>query len=245
MKIGFTSTTFKKLEAEEICALAARAGADCIEWSGLHVSNPARAGEIAARCIATGIERCSLGSYYYVGEAGAERWESLCQTAAALGAGLIRVWLGKKGGAQTDEDEYAAILADAENMLKTASGCGLAIAAEAHPNTYNDSLETSLRFLRDIDNKGFGTYFQSLYLDMDADLERLERTFLYIRAVHVSFSEVKKNRRLRPKEDCVEAIINKLREKNFQGPVLLEFCKNDRPDEFLKDMDYLRRLTDA
>jgi len=57
----------------------------------------------------------------------------------------------------------------------------------------------------------------------------------------VSFSEVTRNRRFLPKEnDCVERVVLALRERGFQGPVLLEFCKNQQ--SFLPDMRRLRKI---
>jgi len=239
MQIGFTSTTFRELSPREISALAAQAGADCIEWSDLHVPDVAKAKELAALCA---VPCCSIGSYYKIGEADAARWDQLCQIAVAMGAGFIRVWLGGRGSAQTSEAEFSALLTDAKAIVEVAKGYGLAIAAEAHPNTYNDTCETSLRFLRALDEPAFGTYFQSLYKDMPNDLDRLARTWPWLRAVHVSFSEVQRNRRFLPREnDCVERIIYALRKGEFHGPVLLEFCKAGKAAAFLKDMERLRR----
>lgn len=241
MQIGFTSTTFKKLDPIEICDLAVTSGADCIEWSDLHIPHPARAREIAARCAGSGVACCSLGSYYHVGENDASRWKNLCETAAALGAGWIRVWLGRRGSAETGEEEYAALLADAKRMTRLAANCGLTVAAEAHPNTCNDSCAASLRFLRDLAEPGFATYFQSLYLDMPADLDRLARTFPYTRAAHVSFSEVPLRLRL-PGEGRVESVVRALIQRVFQGPVLLEFVSRDDPGAFARDMARLRAI---
>lgn len=243
MTVGFTSTTFSTLQPEEVCDLGAEARADCIEWSDRHITGPARAQEVASRCAALGIACCSVGSYYAVGEADPARWAHICQIASALGAGFVRVWLGKQGSAQTSEEAYAALLADANQMLRTAARYDLAIAAEAHPNTYNDTCETSLRFLRDIGSPAFATYFQSLYRDMPMDLDRLARTCAHVRAAHVSFSEVKRNRMLLPKEDgCVERIVAALRERGFRGPLLLEFTHRESPKAFLRDMARLRAL---
>jgi len=243
MKIGFTSTTFKQLSPEKIIPLAVKAGADCIEWSDVHVPAPAAAKELAAQCE---IACSSIGSYYKVGEADAAKWENICQTAVAMGAGFIRVWLGDKGSGQTSEADYAALLADAKAMLRAAESHGLAIVAEAHPNTYNDTCETSVKFLRELNEPAFGTYFQSLYQDMPGDLDRLAQTWPWLRAAHVSFSEVQRNRRFMPrKNDCVERIVKAMCEKGFSGPILLEFCKNSKESEFLKDMERLRRAASA
>jgi len=243
MKIGFTSTTFKGLAPEKIIALAAQAKADCVEWSDLHVPDPNKAKEVKALCDAIGIQCCSLGSYYHAGDADEARWERLCGITAAMGAGFIRVWLGRRGSEQTSEKDYAALLSDAKHMAQAARKLGIFIAAEAHPNTYNDTCETSLRFLKELNDPNFGTYYQSLYKDMPRDLDRLAKTWPWLRAVHVSFSEVTRNRRFLPKEDdCVERIVLALREREFQGPVLLEFCKGGNPQAFLRDMERLRAM---
>lgn len=245
MLLGFTSTTFKQLSPAEICGIGAKAGADCIEWSEPHIPDTETAKSVAALCANAGIASNSVGSYYRVGENDAVHWELLCKIASILGAERIRVWLGTKGSARTDDDEYENLLADAGRMISVAENYGLIIASEAHQNTYNDSCESSLRFLRDINSPVFGTYYQSLYLNMTADLERLEQTFPYIKATHVSFSEVRRNQRmhlLSREKNCVERIVRTLISMDYKEPLILEYVQSSNADAFQEDLLKLRNL---
>ena len=241
MIIGFTSSTLKDKSVDQVIELAEKSGSQWIEWSDKHVTCIETARKIAQKCSIP----CSLGSYYRVGDGDTERWEELCKIARALGAKLIRVWLGRVGSEETRVETYARLVADGKSMAKTAGEFGIKIGAEAHQNTFNDCLEKCECFLLDVPE--FYTYYQSRYIDFGKDLERLEATFHKTCAVHVSFSETRVNQRTMPlfakrQKHCVQWIVLRLLRKNVDVPVLLEFCRGGSTRNFLADIKKLHKL---
>lgn len=243
MKIGFTSTTFRGIkDLDEIVSLAKKAHADCIEWGGdIHVRNTADALRARELCDRKNLLINSYGSYYTVGSFEEAHWTNVCKTAEALGAKSVRVWLGKKSSRRTDSEEYEKLLSDAGRICDEAAGYGIAVCPECHNGTYNDNTDAFLRFASDLNRKNFATYFQSRYLDLAYDLDRLERTLPYIRTVHISYSERMRMQAFSKKDaEYVNKLLDKLRALDFNGTVLLEYTYFAAPKYFLSDM---KRLT--
>ena len=104
IKSGLCSVTFRKLPAAEVVELVVRAGLDGIEWGGdVHVLHGEidLAREVGEMTLAKGLEIPSYGSYYRVAESEKQglTFDTVLQTAVALGAPLIRVWAGARGSA--------------------------------------------------------------------------------------------------------------------------------------------------
>lgn len=245
--IGFTSTTFRQLSPDKVIALAKASGAECIEWGGdIHVTNVDTAIKVREQCNAKGIKISSYGSYYRVGTKERDKWLNICEIASALGAKTIRVWLGTKGSKRTSNSEYADILADAREIADKAAQFSLIVAPECHANTYNDSMESSLKFLKEVQKENVKTYFQSRYQDMGQDILRLRATLPYVENVHISFSEVGRMRFFMKKDTtCVPRIMAELIKAGFSGCILLEYVFLARPKNFLKDMSLLRKLAET
>lgn len=242
--IGFTSTTLRQLSMEKIVELARASKAECVEWGGdIHVTDPTSAARAKQLCDDNEIEICSYGSYYRVGEKNTSAWENVADIAAKMGASAVRVWLGTRSSGSTDAKAYRRIVGDARRICDIAAALNLIVAPECHANTYNDRLESFLKIYADIDKPNFKTYFQSRYRDMEGDLCRLEKTVGCVQNVHLSFSEVSKMRLLRKKDDtCVMRIVDKLKQLDFKGNILLEYVKNSRPQNFERDLNCLRAL---
>ncbi len=244
--IGFTSTTFRQLNPSKIIALAKVSGAECIEWGGdIHVTNVSDAIKIKKQCDAEGIKISSYGSYYRVGKNEHDKWLNICEIASALGAKTIRVWLGTKGSKRTSNSEYANILADAREIADKAEQFSLIVAPECHANTYNDSMKSSLKFLKEVQRENVRTYFQSRYQDMKEDVLRLRATLPYVENVHLSFSEVSRMCFFMKKDTtCIPKIMTELIKADFGGCILLEYVFLARSKNFLKDMRLLRKLAE-
>lgn len=248
MKIGFTSTTFRPIRnLEKIVCIAKRAGVDCIEWGGdIHVKNIESAKEVRTLCENAGIEICSYGSYYRVGSADSEKWENICLIADAMGAKVIRVWLGKKDSQKTDERYYKKILDDLISICETADKYGLIVSPECHTGTYNNNTDAFLRIFDDFKKKcdadNFKTYFQSKYKNLSYDFDRIERTLSEIEIVHISYSE-KIREQLFSKKDSkyVERLLQKLKESGYSKTILIEYTYFSMPFFLVKDVAKLKR----
>lgn len=242
-KLGLTSTTFKKKSIEEIVAITKKAGVEYIEWGeNFHVNSPEDALKAKELCDKENIKISSYGSYYHAGTADKKKWEHICKTAAAMGAESIRIWLGSKDSEITSCEEYTHLLKDTADMCDTAKKYGLVVAAECHDNTFNNNTDAILKFTKELGKDNFKTYYQSRYFRFDYDLDRIDRTYAITKDIHVSYSEVTREQRFRKKDkNYLDALLNKYKEKNFSGIVMLEFTKRSSEKSFIEDIEKLKK----
>lgn len=241
--IGLTSVTFRQLRCEKIIRLAQESGASCIEWGGdIHVTNAEVAGRVREQCAQAGLKVRSYGSYYRVGSGETERFRQLCEITKALGAEVIRVWLGEKGSARTSPEEAEALAAEGRALAQIAAEYGVTVASEFHKNTYNDTGETCLRFLAQCGRENMKTYWQPMY--GGHDLENLRAVFPYTEVAHLFYWNPSGSRRypLRKGEQAMRLFLQELKAGGFQGDLLLEFVRRDSPRQFKADMQLLQRL---
>lgn len=225
MQIGFTSTSFRQIrDVKKVVELAVTCGADCIEWGGdVHVRSTKDAAKVKKLCDEAKIGISSYGSYYRVGSGKKEEWLEICKIAHAMGAKVVRVWLGKADSEKTDEATYKAIVSDAKAMCAVAEQYGLIVCPECHDKTYNNNTDAFLKIREDIACDNFKTYFQSRYRRMEYDLDRLERTKEYIVGIHVSFSEQVREQLPKLNLGYIDSIFDKIAGIGFDGYLLVEY----------------------
>lgn len=244
MKVGFTSTSLRRYSVDEVVETALSSGAYAIEWgSDYHVRNVGEAKSAGVLCRENGIAVNAYGTYYHIGTGSDDEWKKICEIAAVLGTGNIRTWLGTKGSRITTEREYSLLVEKTVKMADTAEEYGLVISNECHPNTYNDTTESSLRYLKDVGRDNVKTYYQSWYRDRKNDMEKLEKLYPYLTDVHISFSELKKFQMFHRKDpEFISLILNRLKKLKFDGCVLIEFTSGNKPDNLIKDIEKARKL---
>ena len=241
-KLGLCSVTFRKKSAVQVIELAKKAGIGYIEWGGdVHVTNIEEARLVKSMCDNECIKICSYGSYFNCKEYDEQKWTEICTIAKTMGAESIRVWLGKKDSEITSEEEYNNLVANTRKMCDIAAEHDLLVCPECHDNTFNNNTDAILRFIGDLKKDNFRTYFQSRYFRMEYDLDRIDRTFDYIKDVHVSYRDLKKEQRFRKKDKLyLDKLLKKLIEKSFDGIIMIEFVSGDREKAFLKDAGKLK-----
>ena len=241
-KLGLCSVTFRKKSAAKVIELAKKAGIGYIEWGGdVHVTNLEEARLVKSVCDNEGIKICSYGSYFNCKDYDEQKWTEICLIAKAMNAESIRVWLGKKDSEITSEAEYKKLVANTRKMCDIAAKYNLIVCPECHDNTFNNNTDSILRFIGDLKKDNFRTYFQSRYFRMEYDLDRIERTSDYIKDVHVSYRDLKKEQRFRKKDNLyLEKLLKKLKEKSFDGIIMIEFVSGDKEKVFLKDAEKLK-----
>lgn len=222
---------------EEVVKAAAECGAQGIEWgTDFHIKTEEDARLAKKLCDGNGIGIRSLGTYYRVGSRDYAEWERLCRLAGITGAEYMRTWLGTKGSAETSEEEYAALVEESLRLAEIAEKYGAVIANECHHDTYNDTTESSLRYLRDTKGKIF-TYYQSWYRDREGDFDKLERLYPYVRNVHVSFSELEGfQKSFTEDRSFIDDIVSALAAKDFGGYVFIEFASENSYDSLVADV---------
>lgn len=241
--IGFTSVSLRPCSIEEVVAAAVKANAEIIEWgSDVHVRTHEEAEKAKKLCDKNGIKINSYGTYYRIGSFG-EEWKNLCENASIMGAKYMRTWLGTKGSDETGEEEYQLLLEDARRTADIAKEYGITVCNECHPNTYNDTTESALRFLEDAGRDNIKTYYQSWYRTEESDKEKLFRTFGKVQDVHLSFSELDKFQQgYTEDKQFIEKILGWLKELDFRNGLIIEFVRNDDAEELIKDIERLKYL---
>ena len=241
-KLGLCSVTFRKKTAEEVVQIAKNAGVNYIEWGGdVHVKTVDDAHNVKSLCDKAGITISSYGSYFNSANYDESKWIEVCEIAKEMGAASVRVWLGKKDSEKTSEDEYKILLANTEKMCDIALSYGLLVCPECHGNTLNNDTDAFLRFVSDLKKDNFKTYFQSRYFRMEYDMDRIDRTFSITENVHVSYRDLKREQMFRKKDkNYLDTLLRKLREKKFDGIIMIEFVDRNSEKVFYKDADKLK-----
>lgn len=186
MKKGLISVTFRSLGRDKITELAKEAELDSIIWGGdVHVPHGDLAAAKDARelCHGAGIDTGVYGSYYKLADDG---YDTVYDTALALGSGVVRIWAGPKGTADTSEAERADITRRLVRAADAAKEKGLTLAFEYHGGTLTDNAEGALRLLHDADRDNIRLHWQpNQYRDLDFNVRALGLVAPYVDAVHV------------------------------------------------------------
>lgn len=240
--IGLTSVTFRKLTCEEIIRLAQESRAECIEWGGdVHVTDEKTAQEARRGCEQAGIQTRSYGSYYKIGSGQLDAFQKLCEITLALGAQIIRVWLGEQGSGETSPEALTGLVEEGMLLSGIAAEYGLTVASEFHRNTYNDTRETCLAYLKQCGMENLKTYWQPMYAG--EDFENLRAVAGQTEVAHLFCWNQSGSRRYPLKKGKRNRfVLRELRAQGYQGDLLLEFVKGDSIRRYRKDMLCLKRL---
>ena len=241
-KLGLCSVTFRKKSMEEIIKIAQNAGVSYIEWGGdVHVRSLDDAKKAKALCDKADIKISSYGSYINSISFDENKWIETCEITKAMGAESIRIWLGKKNSQVTSEAEYQLLLKNTKKMCDIAAEYGIMVCPECHDRTFNNNTSAILRFIRELKRDNFKTYFQSRYFRMEYDLVRIDRTYDYIKDVHVSYRDLKREQLFRKKDkNYLDTLLKKLKKRNFDGIVMVEFVSYGSEKAFYKDVEKLK-----
>ena len=241
-KLGLCSVTFRKKAAEEVVDLAKKAGISFIEWGGdVHVKTLDDAKKVKALCDKAGIKISSYGSYFNSAVFDESNWIYTCEIAREMGADSIRIWLGKKNSQVTSDKEYSLLVENTQKMCDIAAEYSLIVCPECHDNTFNNNTDAILRFIDELQRDNFKTYFQSRYFRMEYDLDRIDRTYDYIKDVHVSYRDLKREQLFRKKDkNYLDTLLKKLKSKGFDGIVMIEFVSGGNEKNFTKDTEKLK-----
>ena len=241
---GMTSVTFRNKSVEDVVDISAKAGLSFIEWGAdVHV----KPGDFAAAETAVALMKksglyCSAyGSYYRVGDGDIDGFELICKTAAALGASRVRVWLGRKGSAETTAAERDALIEETQRLADAAEKYSLDVAFEFHGKTFNDNGKTGKTFLLDCNRKNVKTYWQPLaFGDSEENLKDIADK---VAAVHV-FHWNKQNDRfpLSDGADEWKRYIALLAAAPKPVQMTLEFVAGDSDEQFIADAKTLGDL---
>lgn len=157
---GLVSVTFRKLTPRRICALCRDAGLKAVEWGGdVHVPPTGEnAAEVRRMSADSGLDICSYGSYYRVGQP-MDGFLRCLDTAGELGAPVIRIWCGENViSSDLGLADRARIVEGLVKCCDIAQERGVIVAPEFHGGTLTDSLPSVDRLLtetRGVENLRF------------------------------------------------------------------------------------------
>ncbi len=203
--------TLRGLPVEEVVAVAAGAGLECIEWGGdVHV--PAGDVEAARRAReateAAGLRVASYGSYWRC----SGDFDGVLASARGLGAPRVRIWAGDSGSSVS---EVAAAARSASRLIE--------VAFEFHGGTLTEDIDSALALVAE---SGVPCYWQPPQDLPDAEALATLRRLPHVPAVHVfSWWPGSTRLRLRERGDLWRAVFREF----THGDALLEFVPDDDP----------------
>jgi len=251
---GLVSITFRQLTPQQIVELVSQANLDSIEWGGdIHVPHGdiACANEVRQMTEAAGLATAAYGSYYRVAQSEADglAFESVLETAVALGAPLIRVWPGARGSAAADAAYRDLVADESRRIAELAQQAGIVVAYEYHGGTLTDTPASARALLEQVAHPNLRTLWQPNGTDVVAEqLDGLHQVIDWLTNVHVfhwARAEDGSAKRL-PLADGAAAwrdYFDAMAGREFAA--LIEFVEGDEPEQFLRDAAVLREWVGA
>ncbi len=249
IRSGLVSVSFRSLPPSEIIDLVCKAGLDAIEWGGdVHVPHGDIAQAMHVRSLNenAGLQIPNYGSYYRVSHDDTGPFEAVLETALALGAATIRVWAGRMGSSEADAGYRQAIVEDTQRIVELADAVNVTVAYEFHGNTLTDTYASACQLLSDVNRPSLRSFWQPPKgSDVQENLAGMEMLAPWIDDVHVFSWELTGNGetiRLPLADHSPRWLAYLDRIKSLPGDrfALLEFVRNDDPEQFLMDAATLK-----
>jgi sugar phosphate isomerase/epimerase len=240
--IGLTSVTFRSLPAERIISLAKQAGLDGIEWGGdIHVppGNASLAANIKAQTVDAGLGVLSYGSYYRLLTGGG--FAPVLDTAAALGAPMVRVWAGPLPSAAAGEAWYDGAATELRSVCAMAADHGITVGLEYHRGTLTDTSASTKKLLLRAGAENLSTYWQP-NPDLSIAEHRGEITLLLPRISSIHVFHWERDNIKRPLAEGEGAWGEYLSLLGKDRDYIMEFVRDDSEEQFRADAQTLRRL---
>ena len=195
-----------------------------------------------------GLAVSSYGSYYRAGEPPAgdnPDFAAVLESARALEAPTIRVWSGRQASAAADDAYRGKVEADLQRVAALAASAGITVACEHHGGTLTDTPESARRLYAQVAQHHVSAYWQPcLELSCAENLAALHSLLPCLANLHVFHWALTRQGRQR----CAlaagqaewEQYLHAVRALGQSHWALLEFVKDDRPEQFLEDAATLR-----
>jgi 3-dehydroshikimate dehydratase len=245
---GLVSITFRELSATQIVELCVESGLKAVEWGGdVHVPHGNISAATSVRRITedAGLAVEAYGSYYHAAASEDEglSFDSVAETALALGAPLVRVWAGKQGSEECG-DGRSAVVDDIKRIAEIAKSRNLRVGLEFHGGTLTDTNESAMRLLKEVDDPNVLPYWQPPNdKSIDCALEGLKSMADVVYGLHVFHWDYSSGHRdVRSLSDGVATWTQYLRAVAFRPDVvwaMMEFVKDGDEDQFRADAQAL------
>ncbi|WP_432799536.1 sugar phosphate isomerase/epimerase family protein [Poriferisphaera sp. WC338] len=254
IRTGLVSITFRQLSSKKIIELVSKAGLDAIEWGGdIHVphGNLDQARDVRKQTDDAGLQIAAFGSYYKVGESETEglSFDAVLDTTCELDAPRIRVWAGSKGTDAASSIHWEKVIADGKRIAEKAAAAGKQIAFEFHGNSLTDHAAAAIKLHNDINHDNVKMYWQPLSHNMPQDpKDDLAAILPILGDIHV-FAWLRGQDEHHPTRLALQegytqwvSYFKMIKDAEHNCTAMLEFAKNDSPDQFLADAATLKQL---
>lgn len=188
-RLGLVSVSFRQHSPEEILPAVKAAGLSCIEWgSDVHApcDDTERLREIARLQREYGIACASYGTYFRLGETPLEELEKYIRAAAILGTNILRLWCGRKSGADMTEEARGELLSLCRKAADIARANGVILCMECHRKTFTEVPEDAVMLMEAVHSPHFRMYWQPFqWQSARQNLENAQKIAPYSAHIHV------------------------------------------------------------
>lgn len=243
LKPGLVSITFRSLTVDEIICLCAANGLVGIEWGGdvhLPPGDIRSALALGEQTREAGLSVSAYGSYFRVATA-RERKHTFAENleaTVALGAPIIRVWVGDCDSEDATGDAWNAAFIELREICNEADQAGVQVGMEFHSGTLNNTPAASRRIIEAVGASNLSTFWQTTNRATDdCSLASIREMRDWISNVHV-FNWHSGYADQTPLADGSErwaTFLNELRTLPGERFLGLEFVKDGKTDQLKQD----------
>ncbi len=242
-RLGLVSVSFREHTPEEILQAMQDAGLTCIEW-GSDVHAPCKDTEhisaIAELQKKYGITCSSYGTYFRLGETPLAELPAYIIAAKMLGTDVLRLWCGKKSGANMTVEERESLLDQCRRAAEIAKEYGVILCMECHQHTFTENPDDAVELMRTVNSPHFRMYWQPFqWLTAAESMAIAKRIAPYAEHIHVF--NWKGNDRF-PLGDAVEEWRAYLTAFSTPRTLLLEFMPDDNLASLKKEAESLKEI---
>ena len=187
-----------------------------------------------------GIECSSYGTYFYIGETPMEELRRYIAAAKMLGTNILRLWCGKKSGAEMTGDEREAFLAECRLAAKIAEEEDVILCMECHRKSFTEHLEDALVLMNEVNSEHFRMYWQPFqWQSVQENLAYAEAIAPFTHHIHVFQWKGEQKFSLNEGIEEWQGYLQK-----FAGPrtLLLEFMPDGLISTLSAEAEALRRI---
>lgn len=235
MKSGLVSVSFRQKSPLEICRLCQKANLSLIEWGGdVHCPPEKSAADVRTMTLDHGLNVASYGSYYRAGQP-LDAFKANLETAAELGAPVIRIWGGQAASAEMSDKMRSDTVSCIRECAHLAEKAGITLTLEYHGGTLTDDTESVNRLLEETaDCRALKFYWQPRWdWPLEKRIESLNAVLPRLSHVHV-FTWLPDYARL-PLSDGEMLWKQALAIVPKDTCALLEFVQDDSDEALLRD----------
>ncbi len=241
--LGLVSVSFRQHTPKEILEAMKRARLSCVEWgSDVHApcNDTERLMEIAALQKEYGIVCSSYGTYFRLGETPVEELEGYIAAAKILGTDILRLWCGRKSGADMTDEEQSQFLSVCRQAADIAESSGVTLCMECHRKTFTEAPDDAVLLMRSVNSPHFRMYWQPFqWQSAEQNIENAKRVAPFAEHIHVF--HWKDDKKL-PLADAVTEWREYLSEFSAPRTLLLEFMPNGTIEELAGEANALRSI---